>query len=637
MSSGARSNKEIRDLACGRWFEILTSLGVDSCFLSNKHGPCPICGEGRDRFRFDNKQGRGTYICSQCGAGDGFNLIAKCFGITNSHAFKQVASYLVSNNSALTPLRHSATNVFPHNTQQEDKYLLAKIKSASKHAKIILQDKCEYGQCQYFQNKGIDELFPVLKENYSIAYQEYNATTGNVENKTQTIYAGAVIISVIDIVSEEIIGAQFIYPNKGKFYIAGTPISKGIHIIQGNDKLPSVGVVEGVATGFSVSISIGATIVVVFDENSMKGKAERLKTSFSGKQLVFFGDNDLHKGHQKGHEAAHKGAALAHGFAVIPTEPGDWDDYRQKYGEGVTKTEIERQLVEFIPPIQINDHVIGISINSSILLARSVGVSFYDALTNHTNGQCTCPISGGKAVMNHDSLYSYTLKKLIVPVLAALHEPELIAQCYDLKTTKSRVIWVNHYNTQKHLYALVYLLRGRFGADILTTESLDRLLEKDRNTSISINTLTLTHDKKRLEVSPTLNDFIAYLFESKIKQAAKLWELCPRQFKHYREVKQQDNGRLDWQPIVDEIIAGHYAIIAVQAIHGQGKTEDLAYKLSRKITPVVYTTLRAKLVAQGCTVLKFYHYQDDKKIIRMAGHVNEFACCTPPRLNTRSI
>ena len=47
------------ELASGRWHGILTALGVPQEFLTGKHGPCPICG-GKDRFRFDNKNGRGT-------------------------------------------------------------------------------------------------------------------------------------------------------------------------------------------------------------------------------------------------------------------------------------------------------------------------------------------------------------------------------------------------------------------------------------------------------------------------------------------------------------------------------------------------------------------------------------------------
>lgn len=64
------------DLARGKWFGILDGLGVDKRFLDGKHGPCPFC-DGDDRFRFDNKDGKGTFICNQCGAGDGFEFLKR--------------------------------------------------------------------------------------------------------------------------------------------------------------------------------------------------------------------------------------------------------------------------------------------------------------------------------------------------------------------------------------------------------------------------------------------------------------------------------------------------------------------------------------------------------------------------------
>lgn len=62
--------------AQGRWREILPAFGVATQFLQNKHGPCPICG-GKDRYRFDDKEGRGTFFCAQCGSGDGLTLVRK--------------------------------------------------------------------------------------------------------------------------------------------------------------------------------------------------------------------------------------------------------------------------------------------------------------------------------------------------------------------------------------------------------------------------------------------------------------------------------------------------------------------------------------------------------------------------------
>jgi putative DNA primase/helicase len=76
----------VRDIAKGRWKEILPALGIDPKFLQNRHGPCPICG-GDDRFRWDDQYGQGGFICSQCGGGDGFRLAGRVTGQT----FKQLA------------------------------------------------------------------------------------------------------------------------------------------------------------------------------------------------------------------------------------------------------------------------------------------------------------------------------------------------------------------------------------------------------------------------------------------------------------------------------------------------------------------------------------------------------------------
>lgn len=65
--------------AKGKWRGILTALGVPPQFLKNTHGPCPLCG-GTDRFRWDNKEGQGSYICGQCGAGGGMDLAMKYTG-----------------------------------------------------------------------------------------------------------------------------------------------------------------------------------------------------------------------------------------------------------------------------------------------------------------------------------------------------------------------------------------------------------------------------------------------------------------------------------------------------------------------------------------------------------------------------
>ena len=72
--------------AKGKWKGILLNLGMPEQSLNGKHGPCPICNS-KDNFRFDNKEGRGTFICT-CQAGDGMALAMAYTGKT----FSEVAA-----------------------------------------------------------------------------------------------------------------------------------------------------------------------------------------------------------------------------------------------------------------------------------------------------------------------------------------------------------------------------------------------------------------------------------------------------------------------------------------------------------------------------------------------------------------
>jgi putative DNA primase/helicase len=75
--------------ARGHWRAILPQLGIDTRFLVNRHGPCPLCG-GRDRFRFDDKDGTGSYYCNQCGAGVGVILVRKKHGWDHKAACDEI-------------------------------------------------------------------------------------------------------------------------------------------------------------------------------------------------------------------------------------------------------------------------------------------------------------------------------------------------------------------------------------------------------------------------------------------------------------------------------------------------------------------------------------------------------------------
>jgi len=98
----------VKRQARNRWNELLVAAGIDARALRNNHGPCPGCG-GKDRFRYDDKDGDGTFICSQGNgntlAGDGFELLQHV-GIAQSsqEALHLVAGLLGGTNSQATKL-----------------------------------------------------------------------------------------------------------------------------------------------------------------------------------------------------------------------------------------------------------------------------------------------------------------------------------------------------------------------------------------------------------------------------------------------------------------------------------------------------------------------------------------------------
>lgn len=75
--------------AAGRWASILPQIGLDKRFLSRRNGPCPFCG-GRDRYRFSDLNGTGSWICSQCqpDGGNGADLVMRLKGV----AFPEAAA-----------------------------------------------------------------------------------------------------------------------------------------------------------------------------------------------------------------------------------------------------------------------------------------------------------------------------------------------------------------------------------------------------------------------------------------------------------------------------------------------------------------------------------------------------------------
>lgn len=131
--------------ARGKWKGILMALGVPAGSLTGKHGPCPICNDGVDRFRFDNKDQRGTYICNHCGAGDGMSLAMAYTGKT----FTDVASEI---DAILGNVKIDKDQPRQRMSDEEQKALLRRVFSETR---VVQPGDLVH---KYLTSRGVEEM-----------------------------------------------------------------------------------------------------------------------------------------------------------------------------------------------------------------------------------------------------------------------------------------------------------------------------------------------------------------------------------------------------------------------------------------------------------------------------------------------
>jgi putative DNA primase/helicase len=92
---------DVKDLRLSpeEWRSLLIRYGIPASSLTGKGAPCPLCSpsdQRSDRFTFDNKRGRGDWVCRGCGvkgraaAGDGLQLILRFTGMSFGELMKEL-------------------------------------------------------------------------------------------------------------------------------------------------------------------------------------------------------------------------------------------------------------------------------------------------------------------------------------------------------------------------------------------------------------------------------------------------------------------------------------------------------------------------------------------------------------------
>lgn len=299
--------EDVRSKAKGHWEAIFRRLDIPT---NRSEGECPSCG-GKTRYRFDDREGRGTYHCSHCGAGTGLDLVMKVNQCDARSAAEMVAGVMALPLPELKPARDKPQS---------------NIAIADKVAALVA--KTVSGESQYLLNKGLP-------------------------SPSKALLIDGSLLLVLQAMDGTTTGAQVLKADGSKRLLAGTT-KKGSFIpvrLQSptEDGQPvTVLIAEGYATGVTVSLLNDGVVLAALDEGNLIHVAKVCRERWPLAKIIIAADNDWHepgecdeKGKHKqnvGAISAEKAAISVSGWVATPptNHKADWDDYRQQNGTEAT-------------------------------------------------------------------------------------------------------------------------------------------------------------------------------------------------------------------------------------------------------------------------------------------------------------
>ena len=296
--------------ACGHWPHILPALGVK--VIKNRHQACPLCG-GSDRFRFDDKEGCGTWFCNQCGAGDGLKLVERVFGVTPSEAAGKVNA--VTGN--LPPVALEVIAAAEAGTEDDHKA------AAALAIKLMEKTRPVTGNA-YLTRKG----FPALE---CLTLTSMHKTGG------VTFRVGDVVVPLYDELGA-LVNLQLINADGLKRTLKGGAVKGACHTIKGEIQAGKrLWIAEGCATALTVHHLTGETVMVALSSVNLLSLASFVRQKHPACQIVLAADRDLNGDGQNKATAA---AGACEGVVTLPPVFGDWNDAFMQHGGDTTRKAI---------------------------------------------------------------------------------------------------------------------------------------------------------------------------------------------------------------------------------------------------------------------------------------------------------
>lgn len=305
---------QVRASANGIWkSKIFPSFGIQVPGSKNQHGPCPICArnptsgvsgktQGKanniDRFRCDDQQGNGSWICNVCGAGDGFELVGRARGWSRGEVLKEVGTELgLSAEGKTSDADRQRWRIEAENRrkQAESDELKAKEAAAKKAQTMWSKMNNSDRDCPYIIRKNV--------QNFGC----------KVNGK------GNLVIPLFDI-DGKIWNLQEIHADGYKPFLMGGRVSACFYVIGKINKTDQlIGFAEGYATGASIYEATAIVVVIVFNSGNMDKVAKEFRKKYPQNPFIYFADDDSHSNPpDAGLKAANKAVAATGGIIVLP-------------------------------------------------------------------------------------------------------------------------------------------------------------------------------------------------------------------------------------------------------------------------------------------------------------------------------
>ncbi|HBY5210581.1 TPA: DUF927 domain-containing protein [Klebsiella pneumoniae] len=316
--------REVTSAAAGRWPYVLAGLSIDVPDSSRRHAPCPACG-GKDRFRFDDN-GRGSFICNQCGAGDGLDLIKKVNNCDTTEAAHLAADVL--------GIDYRAAESAPDAASQRQRQLAADRQQREQERQKQAAEDADQRRATFAR------LYTGMRLRSIQGESEYLQSKGLTGFKYPLMPDGSLLLELVD-ESGAVTAAQTITPQGEKRLIKGSAKRGAYYAVNALERPQSVVIAEGLATALTCHlIRTDALTVAAIDAGNLLPVAEVMRRKYPQAQIIIAADNDHQQGGPEsggtntGKDAAEKAALSVAGWVSLPPTDNktDWNDYHQQNG-----------------------------------------------------------------------------------------------------------------------------------------------------------------------------------------------------------------------------------------------------------------------------------------------------------------